>query len=141
MTAVVFTDRGDGWYSVVFDYDPDLVDLIKTTVPARGGRSWHPRTREWRVHAAYVGSLARAIRALGHTVIGLDRQQSPKQKPADDPASWARALFTHVGPARAMAVYHALTKVLHPDNAKTGDTQLQQQLNRAFSELRQETAS
>ena len=86
------------------------------------------------------GSLARAIRALGHTVIGLDRQQSPKQKPADDPASWARALFARrTGPRDGR--YFALTKVLHPDNAKTGDTQLQQQLNRAFSELRQETAS
>jgi hypothetical protein len=86
--------------------------------------------REWLVEDAFAVQLADTMRRFGCTVVGLEAPRCD-----DDPAAWARALFRRVGPSRAEPVFRSLTRVLHPDNAETGDTQLQRELNAARAEL------
>lgn len=42
-----------------------------------------------------------------------------------------------MGPERTDAVFKALTRILHPDIADTGDTELQRQLNDARDAMEQ----
>jgi len=127
MTAVRFERRGFN-YAVGFAYNPAVVELLKTTVPYYA-RTWSPNRREWEVDLTWAESLAAALRAAGHTVVGLD---APRPRPNPDSAQWARLLFNRVGPGRTAAVYRALSKCLHPDTP-TGDTTLQRELNDAHS--------
>ncbi len=131
MTAVRFTARGTE-YAVSFAYNVAVVELLKSTVPGYA-RTWAKERKEWSVEHLWADTLAAALRAAGHTVVGLEERQQQKQqrRPRDpDPATWARILFARVGPDRRQAVYRALAKVLHPDVA-TGDTVLQRELNDA----------
>jgi hypothetical protein len=69
------------------------------------------------------------------------RDPPPRPPPRDPPprrpppratsTDWCGPLFSAVGPDRREAVFKALVRVLHPDNAKTGDTKLMQDLNAA----------
>jgi hypothetical protein len=59
MSSVLFRRRADH-YTVRFSYDPDLVELLKTTVPA-WARSWDPTIKEWTVAAEFGPLLASAI--------------------------------------------------------------------------------
>ncbi len=47
MTSVLLRRRGDR-YTVKFSYDPDLVELLKGTVPG-WARSWDTNVKEWTV--------------------------------------------------------------------------------------------
>ena len=127
MVAVRFDKRG-GTYGVTFRYDPELVELLKVTVPPYA-RSWSPPRREWIIEAVYARELAGILRRLGHTTIGLEDAHDDSCK------GWAHHLFRAVGPHRTPVVHRALTKVLHPDNTDTGSTELQRQLNDARAEL------
>ena len=68
---------------------------------------------------------------LGYLVSGLESANHA----GGDTAGWARTLFRRVGPARAEPVFRSLTRILHPDNPTTVDTQLQRELNAARAEL------
>jgi hypothetical protein len=136
MTAVRFERRG-GMYAVTFVYDADLVELLKVSVPAYA-RSWNRTRREWLIEDAYSVQLADTMRRFGCTVVGLEPSHN---RCCDDPADWARALFKRVGPSRAEPVFRSLTRVLHPDNATTGDTHIQRELNAARAELTTERKS
>jgi hypothetical protein len=127
MTSVLFRRAGVR-YVIRFTYDPDLVELLKATVPGFA-RSWDPYTNEWKVDAEFGRTLASAIERAGHTTVGLDESRA-----AVDRAGWAEALLDAVGPTRHEPVFRALTKVVHPD-APTGDGQLPQQLNDAPDRL------
>jgi hypothetical protein len=127
MTAVRFTPCGHQC-AVAFAYNPAVVQLLKDTVPGYA-RSWSPGRREWEIDLTWAESLAAAIRAAGHTVVGLE---PPRPRSNTDSTQWARLLFTRVGPGRTTAVYRALSKCLHPDTP-TGDTTLQRELNDAHS--------
>jgi hypothetical protein len=74
------------------------------------------------------------MRERGHFVIGIDEPDPPPRRNGNSP-SWAQALFSNVGPDRADQVYRALTRILHPDNPRTGDTILQRELNTARAQL------
>ena len=129
MTAAVRFEQHGERYIVRFAYDPSLVALVKT-VPSYA-RSWRPTGKVWLVDRFYAEQLARDMAALGYLVTGLE----PEERHSDDRANWARALFRRVGPARAGPAFRALSRVLHPDNAATGDTQLQRELNAAHAEI------
>ena len=110
----------------------------------RGGPGkWRPATRSWWIFVYYAGYLASELDAHGHTVIGLNpthwRRHGSQHNGAQHNGSagddWAKALFARVGPERADAVFKALTRVLHPDNVATGDTELQRELNDARAEM------
>ena len=105
-TAVRFQRRGD-MTAVTFPYNPEIVDLLKASVPSFY-RSWKPDRREWLIlEPVYALEFADTLRALGHTVIGLD--PPPQRVHATDPAEWARAVFRGVGPTRAPLVYKLLS--------------------------------
>ena len=131
MSTVLFERRGDGDAIVRFAYDPELVDLLKAAVPARS-RSWDPQLRQWTVRAELVEHFASVLRATGHQVIGLEPPAAGTRTGTDQ---WARLLLHRVGPTRREPVFRALSRVLHPDNAATGDTTLQRELNLAREQL------
>jgi hypothetical protein len=122
MTTVRFTARGIHHYTVNFNYDPTVVDMIKT-VPTYA-RTYEPATKMWMIDAYYAETLASDLRAAGHTVIGIEQNND-----------WAKSLIVAVGPDRADQVVRALTRILHPDNPDTGDAELQRQLNTARDEV------
>lgn len=124
MTAVTFTRHGH-LYTVRFNYSPDVVAIIKHTVPHHA-RTWQPRTKTWTVDAGWAPELAAAFRRAKITVVGLDTQ------PAASPG-WARAVFDRVGATRRAAAYRLLSRLCHPDHGGTHDLQLE--LNQAYAEL------
>jgi hypothetical protein len=124
VAAVIVFRFCDGAYRVRFSYDPDLVELLKTTVPA-WARSWDPGAKEWAVRVEFGRTLASAIGAAGHQAVGLKEPRA-----GVDGAGWGDVLLDAVGPTRHQPVFRALTKILHPD-AATGDGRLQQQLSDA----------
>jgi len=70
MTTVVFT-RAGAVYTVRFDYNAAVVELLKSTVPAHA-RTWDKTGKQWTVDADWYQPLAAAMRAVGCTVVGLD---------------------------------------------------------------------
>lgn len=78
MKVAQFTKTGFTYYTVVFAYDPDLVELIKQTVPAYA-REWKPSTKEWTVDDMHAHRLAAAMRSWGVTVLGIE--EPPPQQP------------------------------------------------------------
>lgn len=135
MTEVNF--RLDGsWYAVRFDYDRDLVGLIKR-LPSFA-RGWKPELKCWRVDPYYARVLAIQLENYGYTVTGLDPEDyRTRTRDRHDGAGtdWAALLFKQVGPDRADVVFRALTRILHPDNQDTGDPKLQRELNDARAEM------
>ncbi|WP_375486911.1 hypothetical protein [uncultured Mycobacterium sp.] len=128
MTAVRFDRRGD-IFGVTFRYDADIVDTVKTVVPAFL-RSWNPTRREWLVYEpVYACELAHVLCDAGHIIIGLDQPT----RCDTDPAAWARVVFQRVGAARAHLAYKLLSRLCHPDHG--GDHELQTELNAAYAEL------
>lgn len=117
-----------GMCNVTFPYSRDLVDTLKSAVPA-GCRSWDPRRKLWTVESWCVPDLVATLRALGYIVVDGTRAERPKPPPSRGEVTWAETLFVAVGPDRVEPVYRALVRVLHPDTG--GDTVLMQQLNAA----------
>ncbi len=132
MSAVCFEPRGAA-YAVTFPYSPQLVSIIKTTVPGYA-RTWNQTGKQWTVETLWAPILAAEIRRLGHTVHGLDNP--PNRSHGNDPAAWARSVFQRVGPHRAPLAYKLLSRLCHPDHG--GDHLLQVELNQAFGELSNE---
>jgi hypothetical protein len=132
VTAVIINPTGDGRHSVRFKYDPTVVATIKHTVPGYA-RAWSAHTRCWFIDPDWSHVLAAELRRHGHTVTGVD-EPPPRQVHHND-ANWAHALFRRCGSARTEPVFKALTRVLHPDVAITGDTTLMRELIDARNEL------
>lgn len=138
---VIEHDGATGEAFVRFDYNPDLVELIKSTIPGRF-RRWDPARKVWTVTGGLAGEFARTARSRGHVVndthftSGHRQRQAPPPPPPPPRApraattDWAGSLLDAVGPERQEAVFRALVRVLHPDTS-TGSTELMQQLNRA----------
>ena len=126
MTTVMFT-RAGAVYTVRFDYDALLVELLKSRVPSYA-RTWNSAGKLWTVDSVYAAPLAAAFTELGCTVVGVETR-TPS---ACD--GWAQHLFRAVGSSRVTAVHRALSKVLHPD-VPTGSGVLQRELNDARAEL------
>jgi hypothetical protein len=137
MSTILFTRHGTT-YTVRFRYDAAVIELLKAAVPGYA-RSWDPAAKEWTVRAGHAEQLAKALRATGHQVVGIDPPRTDPPPRADgripDTAQWARILFRRIGPNRRDPVFRALTRVLHPDNPATGDTTLQRELNSAREQL------
>ena len=91
MTEVNF--RLDGyWYTVRFDYDADLVRIVKS-IPAFA-RSWKPETKTWRVDRYYAKRLAHDLEAYGCRITGLDPEDyRTRDKHNGKGADWAKLLF------------------------------------------------
>jgi HepA-related protein (HARP) len=122
LTTGRFTARGIHHYTVNFNYNPTVVDMIKT-VPTCA-RTYEPATKMWMITTDYAAQLADDLRGAGCTVVGMAQNND-----------WAKTLLRTVGPERADQVVRALTRIIHPDNPDTGDAELQRQLNTARDEV------
>jgi hypothetical protein len=80
MISVLFRRAGDH-YTVKFSYAPDLVELLKITVPG-WARSWDSTTKERTVAAEFGRTLASAMQQAGHTTVGFDEPRSRWTRPA-----------------------------------------------------------
>jgi hypothetical protein len=129
MTTAMRFERHGGEYVVTFPYDKVLVSLVKTV--ASFARSWSPDTRLWLVSGSHAAQLAGSMRELGYVIFGLE----PTSRHRSDTPTWAQLMFQRVGHRRAEPVFNALTRVLHPDVAVTGDSELMRELIPARAEL------
>lgn len=81
MTIVTITDRPEkrfrsdprsgylpAFATVTFPYDPDVVRIIKDTVPA-ASRCWFPRRKYWEIGPYDADRLEAALRRTRHKVI------------------------------------------------------------------------
>jgi hypothetical protein len=83
---VTITARDDGHYAVSFDYDAQIIALLKAAVPSRT-RRWDADDREWVVDIAYpVRCFVEALRYRGHDVIG-DIPEMPSCRDCGAPLS------------------------------------------------------
>lgn len=149
MSTISFTSKaGDTWYDIRFQYDPDLVTLIKTVVPSVF-RKYEPATKTWSVNAEWSKMFAVQARNAGHTTVGIggasggpgSRTGGPKMPPPPPPPppaapvaviSWADVLLSRChSPEFREKVYKGLAKVLHADLG--GDDTLMRDLNDARS--------
>jgi hypothetical protein len=67
---VVFTEHR-GRYRLEFDYDPDMIALLKKTVPGPM-RHWDSQAKRWEISIDWIGPLAGAFVNAGIEVLGLD---------------------------------------------------------------------
>ena len=62
-----------GRYAVSFDYDPQIIALLKIAVPGYA-RRWDPEDREWIVDTVYpLRCFIEALRYRGHDIDGTYR--------------------------------------------------------------------
>src|SRR6266481_2573203 len=106
MTAVMFS-RAPGGFTVRFRYDPDVVELIKRTVPGYA-RSWTRTDKTWFVTADYARLLAAELRTHGSNVHWPTESAKPSIANHHD---WARTLLRRVGPQRREPCFRALSKI------------------------------
>ncbi|MFF2085911.1 hypothetical protein ACFVVM_19200 [Nocardia sp. NPDC058176] len=79
----------------------------------------------------YIQQLQDELEELRTSVQQLRKESAERFRGSPAGGTWAEQLFSALGASRTEAVFRALTKVFHPDNIKTGDTVLMQQLNEA----------
>ena len=70
MPIVKFRDCGSGGWVLKFNYDAEIVELIKAVVP-HAARSYNAKEKLWAVDDEYAAELAADLGSLGHSVIGF----------------------------------------------------------------------
>lgn len=105
-------------------------DLIKT-LPVR---SWSAEQKCWVIPAGDVEILRFMLKHAGFTVVvnGTPSNQRHNEPPHGNHTStdtWADRMFVALGPDLSIAVYKALSRVLHPDTG--GSTEHMKVLNAA----------
>ncbi|BCO35499.1 hypothetical protein BMW24_022990 [Mycobacterium heckeshornense] len=130
MAVVVLYEHRAGGYRLRFRYDPAVVATIKAVVPGYA-RAWNRESRYWKVEHDWWAVLRASLLTLGCELV--DVNAGCYTESTTDTDGWAERLFRAVGPQRTPAVHRALTKILHPDNGRTGSAELQRQLNDARS--------
>jgi hypothetical protein len=71
VSTIAFRGKsGDAWYDIAFRYDADIVDLIKTVIPA-SYRKYDPVNKVWSAGANWAQEFARAAQAAGHDCVGI----------------------------------------------------------------------
>ena len=79
MATITFHAKmGGEWYDINFRYDPDLVDLIKNTIPS-AFRKYDPATHTWSAAKVWAQAFAQALHAAGHTTSGIPSGMSGAQ--------------------------------------------------------------
>jgi hypothetical protein len=117
----ITTGRGDA--RVVFAYDAEAVDIIRTIA----GRIWNPEGRYWAIPVDAVNLAARRFTDAGFDVAVDGKPWTPTASSSLAIGSPVDVFYYGVPPRLREAVYKALVRVLHPDAG--GDTRLMQELN------------
>ena len=126
-----------GGMAFTFPYDADLIEALKTEVPARH-RSYDPTTRGWAVTDPRLAEQALALVAwFFPDVAVLDGPHAPRDpRPIrrDDAAFGELHLAPSAPPEVLDAAYRALARLHHPDLG--GSNAAMQRLNAAYDALR-----
>lgn len=80
MTAVRFVEKPDGWTTINFAYDPELVSMVKELSP--GVRKYDPPTKTWLVLDEHAPRLAEQMEATGHQLLGAEDPAVPPPRRA-----------------------------------------------------------
>ena len=148
MATVAFRPKmGGEWFDIQWRYDPNLVTLIKATIPGPF-RTYEPSTHTWSASKTWAQAFAEACKREGHTVSGVTtsvfgrngRQRALPPLPPAAPVPvlmWADVLLAKCPDAQLRkSVHRALSRVLHPDVAGEVGAQLQKELNAAMAHYR-----
>jgi hypothetical protein len=126
-TVGIVTDAYDPEASVVFAYDPELVDIIRSAPRRR----WDKRGRRWLIPAAHTHFVADLFHAAGVLVL-IDGEHYPPPAPPVRPASNPVANLLDALPEHLRRpALRALARVLHPDTG--GDTDAMRLLTDALN--------
>mgnify|MGYP001609834074 CR=1 FL=1 len=133
--AEIYGSSFEDWLRVYFDYDPDLIEDLKDTIPKRA-RRWDPEDRCWLILPSQKRALTHLLAEHGHTVKSFERNAPaggtprPSPSPNFDPIE---ALLREIPTEMRAKVYRQLAIALHPDNG--GDTELMKRLNVIWDKL------
>ena len=133
MATITYQDDHRGGYEIRFQYDPDLVSLMKTMIPS-AGRSWDPTNKCWHIKQYYLARLKQNTPL--HTWINLEPEPEPEPPPRTSnkpPTTLQQAfvnLFEALTPTMRKPVKQALLKAVHPDTG--GDHETAVALNAAL---------
>jgi hypothetical protein len=93
MSMVAFTAKmGGEWYDIRFQYNPDLVTMIKTVIPATF-RKYEPATKTWSAQKTYAQAFAMAARSAGHTTNGIADPGAGQQSSSTPPPPGSAGFF------------------------------------------------
>lgn len=127
----------DGSVSITFPFNREMVDALKTSIPA-AHRSWDPARRGWTVRAMYANTAMRLLQSRFDVEIEDQRATTAPDTCACAQHPQCRVLFVQpdAPPEVIESSYRALARLHHPDRGGDGTTM--QRVNAAYAELTQE---
>lgn len=120
MATTIWKDDITGLIAVRFDYDPNLVQRLKTGIP-RQNRSWDPDRKLWLIDPPHEPAARRILGLPPKTLGDVKKRFSTSIETAV--ANMFDQLPTHL----RESTYKALVRIWHPDIG--GDTKATQALN------------
>lgn len=138
MTVIPQARRlGGGGVELRFPYDAGVVDMLKTSIPARH-RAWDPALKVWTVDAIYAAMAIRILKTAfpDASIIEGSRPNFGRPEPIRSTDALYRALhlLPSAPPELVEAAYKALTKLNHPDRRPPAE---RERANEAMVELNQ----
>lgn len=136
MTAArILRTAGGRSYRVEFPFDRDVVDSIKSIVPAHS-RTYDPDQKAWYIASVYADIIQRLLEAVFIDVeMDSERTTSP---PPSDRAPRTEYTVLHLLPSAppelVESAYKCLSRMHHPDAG--GATATMQELNAAVATIR-----
>lgn len=129
MTTVRFVEHPDGWTTINFRYDPELVSMVKELSP--GVRRYDPPTKSWSVLDEHAPRLAEQMEAAGHVILGAEDPVPPPEPSRDrgvasffgiddtkdgyDPKLAAAEFIASVPVQHLHKVFRAMARELYPE--------------------------
>jgi len=133
MDTVMVTILPDGWARVTFDFDPDIIVVVKGV--GRGNYKYSPAEHNWYVREHRLPPLIAALKGRGLTVyVGTKPKETPNGAADSRGVQAGNPYDTILGSLPyplALNFYRAAAKVLHPDN-HGGDLENMKLLNIAW---------
>src|ERR1700682_1535782 len=104
-------------HRIKFDYDAQIVSLIKALVPSHA-RSYDRTTKTWSIDDPhYVQMLEAELKRDGYPVTWIDDSPPPAEEQSDEYAAdqVAADVLTRIEPKHQGAVFRAMGRILYPD--------------------------
>lgn len=138
MTAARMTRTAGGRsYRVEFPFDRDVVDSIKSIVPAHS-RQYDPDEKAWFISPAYRDVIRELLEDVFITVETDSEYRSTFTPPPSDRAPRTEYTVLHLLPSAppelVESAYKCLSRMHHPDRGGAGEKM--QELNSAVATIR-----
>ncbi len=137
MTAARMTRTAGGRsYRVEFPFDRDVVDSIKSIVPAHS-RQYDPDEKCWYISPAYRDVIQELLEAV-FIEVEMDSERTTYTPPSDRaPRTEFHVLHLRESapPELVEAAFRCLARIHHPDRG--GDTATMQAINSAYAALKE----